>query len=85
MKPELLKLDREERSKGRGFMKRMKERWDEKYPGLPVTAQCLRDNAARISKDKVLLNLLEVQDQSETVKMQMLRQLYQDMKTKVRQ
>ena len=45
----------------------MKERWDEKYPGLPVTAQCLRDNAARISKDKVLLNLLEVQDQSETV------------------
>ena len=48
-------------------MKQMKERWDEKYPGLPVIAQCLRDNAARISKDKVLLNLLEVQDQSETV------------------
>ena len=67
MKLELLKIDREERSKGRGFMKRMKERWDEKYPGLPVTAQCLRDNAARISKDKVLLNLLEVQDQSETI------------------
>ena len=67
MKLELLKIDREERSKGRGFMKRMKERWDEKYPGLPVTAQCLRDNAARISKDKGLLNLLEVQDQSETV------------------
>ena len=58
---------KEERSKGRGFMKRMKETWDEKYPGLPVTAQCLRDNAARISKDKALLNLLEVQDQSETV------------------
>ena len=56
MKLELLKIDREERSKGRGFMKRMKERWDEKYPGLPVTAQCLRDNTARISKDKALLN-----------------------------
>ena len=68
MKLELLKIDREERSKGRGFMKRMKEKWDEKYPGLPVTAQCLRDNAARISKDKALLNLLEVQDPSETVK-----------------
>ena len=67
MKLELLKIDREERSKGRGFMKQMKERWDEKYPGLPVIAQCLRDNAARISKDKALLNLLEVQDQSETV------------------
>ena len=23
-------------------MKRIKERWDEKYPGLPVTVQCLR-------------------------------------------
>ena len=67
MKPELLKIVREERNKGRGFIKRMKERWDEKYPGLLVTAQCLRDNAARISKDKALLNLLEVQDQSETV------------------
>ena len=67
MKLELLKIDREERSKGRGFMKRMKERWDEKYPGLPVTAQYLRDNTARISKDKALLNLLEVQEHSETV------------------
>ena len=67
MELELLKIDREERSKARGFMKRMKEKRDEKYPGLPVTAQCLRDNAARISKDKALLNLLEVQDQSERV------------------
>ena len=67
MKLELLKIDKEERSKGRGFMKRMKERWNEKYPGLPVTAQCLRDNAARISKDKALLNLLEVEHQSEIV------------------
>ena len=67
MKLELLKIDREERSKRRGFMKQMKERWDKKNPCSPVTAQCLRDNAARISKDKALLNLLEVQDQSETV------------------
>ena len=52
MKLELLKIDREERSKGRGFMKRMKERWDE---------------SVRISKDKALLNLLEVQDQGEAV------------------
>ena len=36
MKLELLKIDREERSKERGFIKLMKERWDEKYPGLPV-------------------------------------------------
>ena len=50
MKLELFKIDREERSKARGFMERMKERWDEKYPGLPVTVRCLRDIAARISK-----------------------------------
>ena len=48
-------------------MKGMKERWDNKYPGLPVTAQCLRENTARIGKNKALFNLLEVQDQSETV------------------
>ena len=63
----LLKIDREERSKERGFMKGMKERWDKKYPGLPVTAQCLRENTARIGKNKALFNLLEVQDQNETV------------------
>ena len=67
MKLELLKIDREERSKARGFTKRVKERWDERYPDLLVTAQCLRDNATRISKNKALLNLLEVQDQSEAV------------------
>ena len=67
MELELLKIDREERSKGTGFMKRMKERWDEKYPGLLVTAQCLRDSPTRVSKDKALLNQLEVQDQRETV------------------
>ena len=64
---ELLKIDREETSNRRGFMKGMKERWDNKYPGLPVTAQCLRENTARIGKNKALFNLLEVQDQSETV------------------
>ena len=67
LKLELLKSDREERSKGREFLKQMKERWDEKYPGLPVTTHYLRDKAARISKDKALLNLLEVQDQSEAL------------------
>ena len=52
MKLELLKINREEKSKGREFMKRMKERWDEKYPGLLVTAQCLRDNAERSVRTK---------------------------------
>ena len=32
MKISLVVIDNEERSKGRGFMKRVKERWDLKYP-----------------------------------------------------
>ena len=32
MKISLVTLDEEERAKGRGFMKRIKERWDMKYP-----------------------------------------------------
>ena len=38
----------EERSKGTGFMLRLKRRWDEKYPEKKcVSKQNLRDNAAR--------------------------------------
>ena len=32
MKISLVTIDNEERRKGSGFMKRVKERWDEKYP-----------------------------------------------------
>ena len=32
MKISLVTIDDEERRKGRGVMKRVKERWDEKYP-----------------------------------------------------
>ena len=58
----LLRIGDQERSKGRGFMKRMKEGWDSIYDDKPVSAQCLRDNAARIRKDKALMNLIEVRD-----------------------
>ena len=59
MKSSLLRIEDQERSKGRGFMKRMKEAWDLIYDDKPVSAQCLRDNAARIWKDKALMNLIE--------------------------
>ena len=62
MKFNLLRIEDQERSKGRGFMKRMKEAWDLIYDDKPVSAQCLRDNAARIRKDKALMNLIEVRD-----------------------
>ena len=45
MKVSLIKIDVQERKKGRGFMQRIKEVSDERYSGKPMTAQCLRDNA----------------------------------------
>ena len=59
----LLRIEDQERSKGRGSMKRMKEAWDLIYDDKPLSAQCLRDNAARIRKDKQLMNLIEVRDE----------------------
>ena len=62
MKISVLKIYQRERAKGRGFMKRMKEAWDMIYDDMPMSAQTLRDNAARFQKDKALLNSLEVRD-----------------------
>ena len=42
----------EERSKGAGFMLRLKRQWDEQYPEKNcVSKQNLRDNAARFKKE----------------------------------
>ena len=44
----LVKTDEEERDRGRGFMKHIKEKWDAKYPNRHyVSTQNLRDNAVR--------------------------------------
>ena len=43
-------------------MKRMNRAWDLICDDKPVSAQCLRDNAARIRIDKALKNLNEVRD-----------------------
>ena len=32
MKVNIIIMDKEERAKGRGFVKKVKERWDQKYP-----------------------------------------------------
>ena len=63
MKINLLRIEEQERSRGRGFMKRMKKTWDAIYEEKPISAQCLRDNAARYRKDKVVTNLIEVRDE----------------------
>ena len=67
MKVVLAMLNEDERTKGRGFMKRFKDRWDMKYPELESASwQKLRDNAARFKKNPEIKNLSLVQ-QSEDV------------------
>ena len=62
MKVNLLKIEERERNRGRGFMKRMKEAWDDIYENSTISAQTLRDNAARFRKDNSLLNLITARD-----------------------
>jgi hypothetical protein len=61
MKLKLVMMDKEEREKGLGFMKRVKDRWDEEFPEYSeITAQSLRDNAARFKSDIMIKNLMLV-------------------------
>ena len=62
MKVNLLKIEERERNRGHGFMKRIKEAWDDIYENSTISAQTLRDNAARFRKDNLLLNLMTVRD-----------------------
>ena len=62
MKVNLLRIEERERNRSRGFMKRMKEAWDEIYENSTISAQTLRDNAARFYKNNSLLNLITERD-----------------------
>ena len=66
MKIVLVTLDQEERAKGRGFMKRVKDRWDAKYPEYQSASwQKLRDNAARFKKDPELKDIMLVRQREQ--------------------
>ena len=66
MKISLIIIDEEERHKGRGFMKRVKERWDVKLPEhATASMQKLRDNASRFKKDHEIMNLMLVRKKTE--------------------
>ena len=53
MKIDTVTMNKEERAKGRGFMKRVKERWDQKYPEYQQASwQKLKDNAARSRRNQ---------------------------------
>ena len=61
MKINIVVMDNEERSKARGFMKRVKERWDQRYPEYSSASwQKLRDNSARFKKEPDVMNLILV-------------------------
>ena len=66
MKIDVVIMDKEERAKGRGFMKRVKERWDQKYPKYQQASwQKLRDNAVRFKKERELMTLIIVRQREE--------------------
>ena len=50
-KHKLVKIDRQERRRGKNFMKRVKARWDAVYPTTRRTAQNLIHNARRFKKE----------------------------------
>ena len=67
MKVNLLLIDEEKRTNGKGFMKRMKDRWVAKYPTLKsASKQKLRDNASRFTKEKEIINLILVRKRQQT-------------------
>ncbi len=54
------------RAKGRGFIKRVKEKWDVKYPEYQSASwQKLRDNAARFKKEQEIKNFILVRRREE--------------------
>ena len=62
----LVKIDDEERSKGRRFMKRVKERWDLEFPEqASVSIYNLRNNAFCFQKEPEIRNLILVRNRNE--------------------
>ena len=66
MKIKLLLIDKEEREKGRGFMRRIKEQWDTYYPKHATAyMQKLTDNASQFKKKPEITNLLLVRKRNQ--------------------
>ena len=49
-KLKIVQINKEERQKGKNFMKRIKQRWDIEFPRKKRTMQNLVDNARRFEK-----------------------------------
>ena len=54
IKIKTVKIDDEELSKGRGFMKRVKERWELEFPEkASISMHNFRNNAPRFKKNRI--------------------------------
>ena len=61
-----MKIDDEERIKGRGFMKRIKKRWDSEFPEqASFSMHNLRNNVYRFQKEPEIRNLILVRNKNE--------------------
>ena len=56
----LVEIDHEEREKGRGFMQRVKEKWDKEFPEKKCAAGTLIDNARRFKEMTEIKTLMLV-------------------------
>ena len=52
-KLKILQINREERQKGKDFMKRIKQRWEIEFSQKKRTTQNLADNARRFKKESL--------------------------------
>ena len=65
MKIRLIQINEEERKKGRGFMKKVKERWDAESECGTTSMQKLRDNTARFKKELEIKDLILLRKRQE--------------------
>ena len=72
MKTRLVELERQARKEGRGFMARLKMRWDEEFTDFQhLDAQCLRDNASRFAKETAISNVMLVRERRDEAEIDM--------------
>lgn len=62
-KVRLVQIDNEERTKGKGFVNRVKTRWDNECTAMKLSKQSLRDNAARFRKENEVMARIQVSTQ----------------------
>ena len=74
IKIRLIHIDKEERKKGREFMKRVKGRWDEESE---CGTTSMRDYAARFKKEPEIKNLILVRKRQEIDRQKMNQKMRQ--------